>query len=175
MVEVGAANFSAVALEVGRDVLLQLYTEEGCDACVALVPYYARVAGRLRELGVDSVAVARMDVGVHPMPPLLSSAHRHPLPTVLMLPARRKDPPFAFYDGRAPRSTCCSLRKSTRRGRSRCRPTRTSHATSTMAWKQQVADNLPPEKAEAAYEALERETGLGRGELGLPPRLKDET
>ena len=43
------------------------------------------------------------------------------------------------------------------------------------AWKQQVADNLPPEKAEAAYEALQRETGLGRGELGLPPRLKDET
>ena len=43
------------------------------------------------------------------------------------------------------------------------------------AWKQQVADNLPPEKAEAAYEALQRETGLGRGELGLPPRLKEET
>ena len=43
------------------------------------------------------------------------------------------------------------------------------------AWKQQVADNLPPEKAEAAYETLQQETGLGRGELGLPPRLKDET
>ena len=130
VVEVGAANFSAVALEVGRDVLLQLYSEVGCDACVALVPYYARVAGRLRELSVDSVAVARMDVGVHPMPPLLSSAHRHPLPTVLMLPARRKEPPFAFYDGRA-RKAPAPPRRSTHRGRSRCRPTRTSHATST--------------------------------------------
>ena len=175
VVEVGAANFSAVALEVGRDVLLQLYSEEGCDACVALVPYYARVAGRLRELGVDSVAVARMDVGVHPMPPLLSSAHRHPLPTVLMLPARRKEPPFAFYDGRA-HAKHLLLFAQKHASRPFALPpnphlTRDEHE----AWKEQVADNLPPEKAEAAYEALQQETGLGRGELGLPPRQKDET
>ena len=175
VVEVGAANFSAVALEVGLDVLLHLYSEENCDACVALVPYYARVAGRLRELGVDSVAVARMDVGVHPMPQLLSSAHRHPLPTVLMLPARRKEPPFAFYDGRA-HAKHLLLFAQKHASRPFALPpnphlTRDEHE----AWKQQVADNLPPEKAEAAYEALQRETGLGRGELGLPPRLKDET
>ena len=46
-----------------RDVLLLLYADDGCDACVALVPYYNRVAGRLRELGVSSVAVSASSSG----------------------------------------------------------------------------------------------------------------
>ena len=41
------------------------------------------------------------------------------------------------------------------------------------AWIEQVAQ-LPAQKREAAFDALQRETGLGREELGLPPEAKEE-
>ena len=41
------------------------------------------------------------------------------------------------------------------------------------AWVEQVAQ-LPAQKREAAFDALQRETGLGREQLGLPPEGKEE-
>ena len=41
------------------------------------------------------------------------------------------------------------------------------------AWIEQVGA-LPAEKREAAFDLLQQETGLSRGELGLPPRAKQE-
>ena len=41
------------------------------------------------------------------------------------------------------------------------------------AWIEQVGE-LPVEKREAAFDSLQRETGLGREELGLPREAKEE-
>ncbi|KAL1525168.1 hypothetical protein AB1Y20_020039 [Prymnesium parvum] len=164
VVELAPDSFERAALDVRRDVLLQLYASRGCEACDRLTIYYSKVAERFAELHVDSVLVARLDVSRHPLPPHLKSVQLHSLPIILALPARRKDPPFAQFDGNArPKEMMYFLQ------RHASHPfelppnphlTREQHAM----WKDQVA-GLPREKVESAYEKLQRETGLTRDEL----------
>ncbi len=45
-----------------RDVVVLVMSRHGCSNCMAMTPYYRRVGTRFRELGIDSVVIARMDV-----------------------------------------------------------------------------------------------------------------
>lgn len=52
-----------------RDVLLLVMSSKGCADCMAMTPYYRRVAQRFRDLGISTVTVARMDVAFELPPP----------------------------------------------------------------------------------------------------------
>lgn len=164
VVELGEDTVDAVAMDVQHDVLLQLYTRRGCDPCEQMEVYYDKVAQRFAELRVATVVVARVDVVRIKLPEALRTIQLNSLPTVLALPARNKEPPFALYNGQArPKEMMYFLqRHATHSFELPPNPhlTREQHAM----WKQQVAD-LPSEKVKAAYESLERETGLARDEL----------
>ena len=75
-----------------------------------------------------------------------------------------QEPPFALFDGKGrPKDMMYFLQKhATHRFELPPNP-HLSREQHTM-WKEQVAE-LPAEKVEAAYQSLERETGLARDEL----------
>ena len=57
---------------------------------------------RAAQLGVQTLVVASLDVkAVSPLPAALRAVDVHSLPSVLMLPAKRKEPPFALFHGEA--------------------------------------------------------------------------
>lgn len=164
VLELTAATFDRVALAVTTDVLLMLHTATACDACGKLMPYYRRVAQRAAQLHLPTLTVATLDVQHEPLPNALRSINLHALPVVLMLPARRKDPPFALFHGTARPKELLYFAQAHASHRFELPPnphlTREQH----VAWKEQV-QALPPEKVERAYQALQAETGLERDEL----------
>ena len=167
VVELQPSTFDRLALDVTKDVLLLLSADVGCDACANLVPYYAKVATRARELGLDrSLRVASLDVKRYAteLPSALSKLQLHALPTILMLPAKRKTPPFTLYHGTAKPKELLYFARAHASTSFELPPnphlTREQH----VAWKEQVAE-LPREKVEGAYERLQQETGLSRDEL----------
>ena len=96
-------SFERTALDVTKDVLLLLHAADGCQACADFVPYYQKVGQRAKELGLTrSLVVARLDVKVHtPLPKALKAMSLHDLPTLIILPAKRKEPPFRLFHGDA--------------------------------------------------------------------------
>jgi hypothetical protein len=122
------------------------------------------VAERAPELGLQSLVVATFDVKRQVLPSALKAVDLHALPTILMLPARRKEPPFALYSGDArPKELLYFVQKHASFAFElppNPHLTREQHE----AWKEQVGQ-LPAEKAQRAFEKLQRETGLERDEL----------
>jgi hypothetical protein len=163
-VELSQDTFDRIALDVTRDVLLLLTAKEGCESCVQLTRYYSRVAERAPELGLQSLVVATFDVKRQVLPSALKAVDLHALPTILMLPARRKEPPFALYSGDArPKELLYFVQKHASFAFElppNPHLTREQHE----AWTEQVGQ-LPAEKAQRAFEKLQRETGLERDEL----------
>ena len=175
VVELEPASFDRLAMDPTRDVLLQLYASEGCEPCVTLVMYFNRLAGRLAELGgvAGRVTVARLDVWRHQLPEELKGVQLTSLPLLLMLPARRKEPPFSMFHGRARTKELLLFAQQHATHRFELPPNPHLTREQQAAWIEQVGE-LPAEKREAAFESLQRETGLGREELGLPPEVKQE-
>ena len=153
-----------VLWQVTRDVLVQLYSAAGCEPCASIVPYYNKVAERLHALGVTTALAARLDVKAHGLPRALSSVRVHNLPTIIVLPARRKQPPHSLFHGSARPKELLYFLQAHASYRFELPPnphlTREQH---TM-WKEQV-QQLPREKVERAYQRLFDETGLQRDEL----------
>ena len=90
-------SFQNIAMDETKDVVLLLHTEDGsCVPCENMAPYYKRVAQRMSALGIDSVVVARMDVRGAPPP---SNIEVTTLPTVVLLRAFNKRPPYLYYSG----------------------------------------------------------------------------
>ena len=173
VVELEPASFDRLAMDPTRDVLLQLYASEGCEPCVTLVMYFNRLAGRLAELGVGHVMVARLDVWRHQLPTELKGVQLHSLPLLLMLPARRKEPPFSMFHGRARTKELLFFTQQHATHRFELPPNPHLTREQQAAWIEQVGA-MPAVKREAAFDSLQRETGLGRAELGLPPEAKEE-
>jgi hypothetical protein len=97
----------------------------------------------------------------------------HSLPLLLMLPARRKEPPFSLFHGRARTKEMLFFAQQHATHRFELPPNPHLTREQQAAWIEQVGA-LPAEKREAAFDLLQQETGLSRGELGLPPRAKQE-
>ena len=160
------ATFDRVALDVTSDVLLLLHAAEGCEACAQLRPYIERVAERAAALSLTSLVVAQYDVRRHGVPSALRAvaSQMMDLPTILMLPARRKDPPFSLYHGEARPKELLYFAQRHASLRFELPPnphlTREQHA----AWKAQVGD-LPKDKMDNAYRKLKQETGLDKDEV----------
>ena len=167
VVNVIPSTFDRVALDVTRDVLLLLTADIGCEPCKRLIPFYARVATRVHELGLSStLRIAQFDVKrhAHELPAHLSPIQLHNLPIVIMLPAKRKAAPFSLFHGNARPKELLYFAQRHASFPFELPPnphlTREQHTV----WKEQVAQ-LPAEKVEKAYETLQRETGLLRDEL----------
>ena len=114
----------------------------------------------------DALRVARLDVRAHAhaLPRHLAPVQLHALPLVLMLPAKRKEAPFALFHGTARPKELLYFAQAHASFGFALPPnphlTREQHA----AWKEQVQE-LPAEKVAKAYATLQRETGLARDEL----------
>eukprot|EP00949_MAST-11_sp_MAST-11-sp1_P000639 g639.t1 len=87
-------TFQRVAMDETKDVLLAFHDES--TASLHFAPYYKRVAKRFKELGIESVVIARMDVTHEPPPHLFDTPS---LPTLVFLPAYAKEAPFQYYSG----------------------------------------------------------------------------
>lgn len=96
----GLDSYRKYALDETKDVLILLHDSRPghCDRCEYLAPYYKRVASRFKDLKVTSVIISRFDVGAEAAP---QSIQRHikDLPTILLLKAFSKNPPFPIYSG----------------------------------------------------------------------------
>eukprot|EP00599_Poterioochromonas_sp_BG-1_P015577 CAMPEP_0173156512 /NCGR_PEP_ID=MMETSP1105-20130129/14868_1 /TAXON_ID=2985 /ORGANISM="Ochromonas sp., Strain BG-1" /LENGTH=262 /DNA_ID=CAMNT_0014073389 /DNA_START=389 /DNA_END=1177 /DNA_ORIENTATION=- len=91
-------NFDEVILQDDtRDIVLLLYANN-CEACSHFNVYFKRMADRFRELKIDSVLIARMDVGEE-TPPAELNMINGPLPLLLIIPANVKYPPWNYYSG----------------------------------------------------------------------------
>ena len=162
------STFERIALDVTKDVLLLLHSKTGCDACDQMVIYYDKVATRVEELRLThSLLVTRFDVKEHvnDLPThLRTGIQLHELPIILMLPAKKKEPPFKLYDGQVKPKELLYFAKQYSSIPFELPPnphlTREQHE----AWKVQVKE-LPKEKVDAAYERLQKETGLSKDEL----------
>ena len=175
VVEIEPATFDAVAMDATRDVLLQLYASEGCEPCVGLVMFYNRLAGRVAEMGVNStLTIARLDVFRHQLPAHLKDVQLHSLPLLLMLPARRKEPPFRLFHGRAKTKELLYFAREHATHRFELPPNPHLSREQQDAWVEQVGA-MATEKREAAFDTLQQETGLSRAELGLPERPPSDT
>lgn len=91
-------NFDEIILQDDtRDIVLLLYANN-CEACSHFNVYFKRMADRFRELKIDSVLIARMDVGEE-TPPAELNMINGPLPLLLIIPANVKYPPWNYYSG----------------------------------------------------------------------------
>lgn len=98
------------------------------------------------------------------MPASLMAVRLHTLPTIVMLPARRKEPPFSLFHGEARPKELLYFAQQLASHRFELPPnphlTREQHA----AWKEQVSA-LPADKVAKAYAKLKDETGLEKDEV----------
>ncbi|GMH71087.1 hypothetical protein TrRE_jg11127 [Triparma retinervis] len=109
MTELTPSNFEKLAMDDGKDVVIMMYKETGCDGCMSLAVFYKRVALRFAELGLGSkVVVTRLDLGSEEWggggkltkPDYLPGVELGKLPVVMLLPAGRKDgTPYLYYTG----------------------------------------------------------------------------
>ncbi|CAM9282168.1 unnamed protein product, partial [Laminaria digitata] len=90
-------TFVQVVLESDKDVLLMFHSED-CEKCSNMVPYYKRIGERFLDLDIPSVLVAAMDVTNETPPPELPITFAA-LPTILLLTADDKGPPYRFFSG----------------------------------------------------------------------------
>ena len=97
VVVLDARNFSSVADRPDRDVLV-MFHEEGCAPCAHMAVYYKKLAERFHDMAVESLVVARFDV-TREAPPLDGAVSAAELPTLVLLPAHDKRPPYKFYSG----------------------------------------------------------------------------
>ena len=93
----------------------------------------------------------------------------HSLPLLLMLPARRKEPPFSLFHGRARTKEMLFFAQQHATHRFELPPNPHLTREQQDAWVEQVGA-MAAEKREAAFDTLQQETGLSRAELGLPER-----
>ncbi len=89
-------NFESEVLSEGKDMIL-LFHSDDCENCGAMAVYYKRVALRFHELGIKSVVVARYDLTWQPTP--RATFNVQSLPSMVMLPAYEKFPPYKYYSG----------------------------------------------------------------------------
>lgn len=83
-----------------KDVLLMLHAHSGlCEQCGHFAVYFKKLAERFAELGLDSLVVARIDVSTESPPASLKLIGEASLPTMVMLSAGAKQPPWQFYSG----------------------------------------------------------------------------
>eukprot|EP00904_Undaria_pinnatifida_P005915 jgi/Undpi1/2453/HiC_scaffold_13.g05833.m1 len=97
IVQVTRETFTQVALESDKDVLLMFHSED-CERCSNMVPYYKRVGERFQDLDISSVLIAAMDVTNESPPPELPITFAT-LPTIVLLTADDKRPPYRYFSG----------------------------------------------------------------------------
>ena len=125
----------------------------------------------MHALGLDrTLRVARLDVKLHAheLPSPLDAIQLHELPIALMLPARRKGAPFSLFHGTAKPKELLYFARQHASLPFELPPNPHLSREQHAAWKVQIKD-LPEDKRERAYAALEKETGQTRDEL-----LKEE-
>lgn len=83
-----------------KDILLMLHAHSGlCKQCGHFAVYFKKLAERFADLQLDSLVVARLDVSSESPPSSLKLIGESSLPTMVMLPAGAKYPPWQFYSG----------------------------------------------------------------------------
>ena len=83
---------------------------------------------------------------------------------VVMLPAKRKDPPLSLFDGDARPKELLYFAQRHASTRFELPPNPHLSREQHAAWKDQVGQ-LPPDKVKKAYDKLIEETGLRKDEL----------
>lgn len=79
-----------------KDVVLLVY-QAGTEMVMGMTPIYKRVAKRFKELGIESVVVAAIDVLEHPLPRKL--ALKIEPPSLVLFRAHSRTPPYLFFSG----------------------------------------------------------------------------
>jgi hypothetical protein len=74
-------------------------THTGSEACSHFSVYFKHMARRFKELKIDSLLIARMDLTDESPPPHLNLVVGK-LPLVIMLPAGSKSPPWTYFSGK---------------------------------------------------------------------------
>jgi thioredoxin-like negative regulator of GroEL len=90
-------NFEDVVMNEEKDVVLLLHAQS-CESCSHFAVYFKRMAKRFKELDIDSLVIARMDV-TNETPPSQYNLLVSQLPILTLLPAGVKHPPWTFYSG----------------------------------------------------------------------------
>ena len=75
------------------------HTHTGSEACSHFSVYFKHMARRFKELKIDSLLIARMDLTDESPPPHLNLVVGK-LPLVIMLPAGSKSPPWTYFSGK---------------------------------------------------------------------------
>lgn len=104
-------NFNEIVMKETQDVLILFTTDDvskahiaesdvpqmnpvSCHGCAAISPYFRRVGQRFKELKIDSITIAVMDVIHEELPSWIALSD---LPAIAIFPAYDKDPPLRFY------------------------------------------------------------------------------
>jgi thiol-disulfide isomerase/thioredoxin len=82
-------------LDETEDAVVVVFKSSQCPKCRALAPYVKRVAERFSKLPGHRVLVCALDLAKFHPASLADAA----VPSLLMLPAFHKSPPFRFYSG----------------------------------------------------------------------------
>lgn len=94
---VTSKNFEDIVMNEEKDVLLLLHAQS-CESCSHFAVYFKRMAQRFKELDIDSLVIARMDV-TNEAPPAHYNLLVSQLPILTLIPAGVKHPPWTFYSG----------------------------------------------------------------------------
>ena len=164
VVELEPETFAQRAMGPRVDVLLQLYSSSGCEACERFEKYYGKVAQRFSELGYSDVAVARYDIARYALPVSIQSVSIAQLPAVIVLPARRKEPPWEYFRGTSRPSELMYFLARHATNRITLPPNPHLNREEHAMWKEQV-EQLPADRRDAEWRRVERETGLTKDEV----------
>jgi hypothetical protein len=102
VVKLTAASIAEAVFETyeEKDVLLMVHAHSGlCKMCGHFAVYFKKLAERFSDLQLDSLVIARIDVSDEAPPASLKLIGEATLPTMVMLPAGAKYPPWQFYSG----------------------------------------------------------------------------
>jgi len=97
VVPLSNGNFSKVVYsDETRDVVVMFYQSRGCESCRRIAPHYKRAALRFSELNISpkNLVLARLDLSLFRAPP---EFHLSELPSIAMIAAFAKTPPFSFF------------------------------------------------------------------------------
>jgi hypothetical protein len=86
-----------VLLDFTKDTVLLLHSPITCNACLHFAPYIKKVALRFYELQISSLQFIHVNVDELVPPSWLRTNAK--LPSLLLIPANDKNPPFRFFSG----------------------------------------------------------------------------
>lgn len=94
---VNEKNFDEIVMNEEKDVVLLLHAK-GCESCAHFNVYFKRMSQRFKDLQINSLVLAQMDV-TSEAPPAQYQMMVGNLPLLLMVPANAKHAPWSYFSG----------------------------------------------------------------------------